>query len=207
MSTPTIHAEQVLVVPTALFRDLGYFQGFSGEIDRYRSSLLNPAFTSYRSRGEMECNPDFKQLIPYVIFRWTSQGQPHLFQYTRGKGQGESRLHRLRSVGVGGHISSVDEGSHEPYAEGMRRELEEEVLIDSPYRAQCVGLINDDSNDVGRVHLGIVHVCDVEQPRVTAREADLCNAEFRPLEELLGELEQFETWSQICLTSIFGGPR
>ena len=82
-----------------------------------------------------------------------------MFQYTRGSGQGEGRLHRKRSVGIGGHISAVDvgaDGSGNPYEEGMRRELDEEVSIDSPYASRCVGLINDDVSEVGRVHLGVV---------------------------------------------------
>ena len=64
-----VHTEQVLVVPTELFHRLGYFQGFSPEPDRYLAELLSPKNTSYRARGEMEEDPSFKQLIPYVIFR------------------------------------------------------------------------------------------------------------------------------------------
>ncbi len=57
----------------------------------------------------MEDDPSFKQLIPYVLFRWTdADGTVHLFEYLRGSGQGERRLHAKRSVGVGGHISSLD---------------------------------------------------------------------------------------------------
>ncbi len=85
----------------------------------------------------MEEDPSFKQLIPYVLFRWTdADGTVHLFEYQRGSGQGERRLHAKRSVGVGGHISSIDAEAghlHHVYREGMRRELDEEVLIDTPY--------------------------------------------------------------------------
>src|SRR5512140_2037764 len=123
-----VHTERVLVVPTELFHRLGYFQGFSADIDRYLAGLLSPAHTSYRPRGEVEQDPSFKQLIPYVIFRHTdAQGRPSVFQYTRGKGMGEGRLHSKRSVGIGGHISLCDSeagASSHPYEEGMRRELE-----------------------------------------------------------------------------------
>jgi predicted NUDIX family phosphoesterase len=105
----TVSTEHVLVVPTTLFHELGYVQGFSKDVDRYRGVLLDPANISYRPRSEMEEDPSFKQLIPYVIFRHQDdQGGIHLFQYTRGKGQGESRLHSKKSIGIGGHISSVD---------------------------------------------------------------------------------------------------
>ena len=204
--------EQVLVVPTSVFHNLGHFQGFSAEIDRYLRHLLDERHTSYRARPEMEQDPSFKQLIPYVIFRHTdADGREFVFQYTRGKGQGEGRLHSKRSVGVGGHISADDltavSGHSAVYAEGMRRELEEEVAIDTPFTERCVGLINDDESDVGRVHLGVVHLVDVEEPRVMPRESEIIEAGFRSVEELLADLAGFETWSQICLRALFGDDR
>jgi predicted NUDIX family phosphoesterase len=202
-----VQTERVLVVPSQLFRQIGYFQGFSPEVDKYLQQLFVPANMSYRPRGEMEDDPSFKQLIPYVIFRYVdSAGTTRLFQYTRGKGQGEKRLHAKRSIGIGGHICIDDEttapGSR-PYEEGMRRELAEEVRINTPYRAQMVGMINDDLTPVGSVHLGVVHLFDVESPEVEPREDEILEAGFRPAEELLGQLDQFESWSQICLQALF----
>ncbi len=193
------------MVPTSLFHALGHFQGFSPEADRYLGELLNPRHTSYRPRPEMERDPSFKQLIPYVIFRYIdSQGQPHLFEYTRGKGQGEQRLHSKRSVGIGGHISAIDAAHGDVYAEGMRRELEEEVEIGASYSQRCIGLINDDLTEVGKVHLGVVHLCDISAPAVSPRESDILDAGFRPLDELRSRLDAFETWSRICLEQAFG---
>lgn len=198
--------EHILVVPTALFHSLGHFQGFSREVDRYLAELLDPRHASYRPRPEMERDPSFKQLIPYVIFRYVDdQGRPHLFEYARGKGQGEQRLHSKRSVGIGGHISAVDAASGDVYAEGMRRELEEEVEIGAAYSQRCIGLINDDLTEVGKVHLGIVHLCDVAAPAVRPRESDILDAGFRPLEELRSRLDAFETWSRICLEEAMEG--
>lgn len=202
-----VQTEQVLVVPTELFHSLGHFQGFSSDTERYLDELLNPARTSYRPRGEMEDDPSYKQLIPYVIIRHEDEnGAPSVFEYTRGKGQGEKRLHAKRSIGVGGHISSDDEAadsSLHPYEEGMRRELDEEVIIEAPYTLRCVGLINDDETPVGRVHLGVVHVLDVERPEVRRREEEILACGFRPVGELLSDLDGFETWSQICLQALF----
>lgn len=202
-----VHTEHVLVVPTPVFHDLGHFNGFTSEVSRYLDTLLDSQYISYRPRGEMEQDPEFKQLIPYVIFRHTDDaGRVTIFQYTRGRGQGEKRLHAKRSVGVGGHISSDDaavEGT-DPYREGMRRELDEEVIIDTPYCEACVGLINDDETEVGRVHLGVVHLVDVDQPAVAPRESEIIDAGFRPVDELLADLAGFETWSQICLRALFG---
>jgi predicted NUDIX family phosphoesterase len=162
------------------------------------------------SREQAENDPSFKQLIPYVVFRYRdADGQTFLFQYVRGKGQGEARLHSKRSIGIGGHINDVDGSSeetgshHATYQEGMRRELAEEVLIDSPYTDRCVGLINDDQTDVGKVHLGIVHLVDVEQPNVRPAETDLLEAGFVPLEDIRRESARLESWSQICLEHLF----
>jgi predicted NUDIX family phosphoesterase len=200
--------ERVLVVPTELFRRLGYFQGFSGDVSRYLDELLRPENTSYRPRAEVEKDPGFKQLIPYVIFRHVdTAGNQTVLQYTRGTGQGEGRLHSKRSVGIGGHISATDtglDGKGNPYQEGMRRELEEEVAVDTPFSLKCVGMINDDQTDVGRVHLGVVHLCDVERPAVRPRETEIIECGFRPIAAILADMTGFETWSQICMTALFG---
>jgi predicted NUDIX family phosphoesterase len=202
-----VQTERVLVVPTSLFHDLGYFQGFSTDVDRYLGRLFLPEHVSYRPRAEVEEDPSFKQLIPYCIFRFRDPALGEtVFQYTRGNGQGESRLRSKRSVGVGGHISAVDaaiEGC-DPYQEGLRRELAEEVHIETPYTQRCAGMINDDLTPVGRVHLGVVHVFDVERPEILPREADIHDSGFRPVNELLADLDRFESWSQICLKALYG---
>jgi predicted NUDIX family phosphoesterase len=205
---PEYPVEHILVVPTALFHQLGYFQGFCCDAERYLGELLAPRHISYRPRPEMERDPSFKQLIPYVIFRHREPGgRETIFQYTRGSGQGEGRLHRKQSVGIGGHISTLDaaaDGSGDPYAEGMRRELDEEVRVDSPYSIRCVGLINDDQTEVGRVHLGIVHMVDLQRPAVTPCEPDIIECGFRGVDQILADMSLFETWSQICMTALFG---
>lgn len=199
-----VATEHVLVVPTPVFHTLGHFQGFCGDTDRYLKGLLDPQHTSYRPRSAMEQDPTFKQLIPYCLFRCRdASGGVSLFQYTRGKGQGEARLHAKRSIGIGGHISADDAGAKSAYDEGMRRELAEEVVIDTPYKSQLAGLINDDETEVGKVHLGVVHLFDVERPAVKPRESEIIEAGFQPVSELLADLPRFETWSQICLRALF----
>lgn len=202
----TVETEQVMVVSTQLFRECGYFEGFRDDADHYLETLLDPIHTQYLPRQQMEGDPSFKQLIPYCIFQFVdSDRQVQVFQYTRGKGQGESRLHSKRSVGIGGHISTLDADDHSPYDLGMQRELDEEIDIQTAFSQQRIGLINDDQNDVGKVHLGIVHLFTVEQPKISAREDEIIESGFRPVAELLEEIDGFETWSQICLKSVFQG--
>ncbi len=205
---PNDDTERVMVVPAEVFHRLGHFQGFNGDVKRYLDELLRPEHISYRPRNEVEEDPGYKQLIPYMIFRHVApDGKESVFQYTRGAGQGEGRLHHKRSVGVGGHISSLDaEGAPggNSYQEGMRRELEEEVAVESPYTAKCVGLINDDQTEVGSVHLGLVHLFELERPAVRPRETEIIDCGFRPVEAILADLGGFETWSRICMTALFG---
>lgn len=192
--------EHVLVVPTSVFHELGRFDGLSRDVERYLSRLLDPALGRYLPRSQMESDPSFKQLIPYVVLHYQDgNGESWVFAYTRGSGQGERRLHRKRSIGIGGHISQEDASSGPPYEIGMRRELDEEVEIGSGLSETLVGLINDDQSEVGRVHLGVVHRFDLERPEVRPREADLAEAGFVKWTDALSEIDQFETWSQFCL--------
>ncbi len=86
----------------------------------------------------------------------------------------------------------------------MRRELDEEVMIECEYSETCAGLLNDDENEVGRVHLGIVHLIECQEPKVTAKETEIAEAGFRPVSDIMDDIEHYETWSQICLKSLFG---
>lgn len=203
-----VQTERVLVVPTEVFHSIGHFQGFSDQSQRYLDGLLRAEHLSFRARAEVEEDPSYKQLIPYVIFRYTDPANGEMvFQYTRGTGQGEGRLHRKRSVGIGGHISAedaMDRCDTDAYEIGLQRELSEEVAIETAYVAKCVGLINDDDTEVGRVHLGVVHIYDVEQPSISPRETDIAEAGFEHVDALLANREHFETWSQICLEALFG---
>jgi len=200
--------EHVLVVPRAQFERAGAFQGFSSEIAAYLPLLLDPAQTSWRPRDRVEDDPSFKQLIPYCVLAWQDPaGGTRYFAYTRGGGQSEARLRAKRSVGIGGHISSTDGGAGDDtsYDAGMRREIDEEIAIGGRWTGRCVGLINDDSNAVGSVHLGIVHILDLERPEVASRESELVGCGFEPLESLLAYRERFETWSQITLDALAEG--
>ena len=195
--------EEVLVVPASLLMELGPFSGFNRSVDRYLPALLDRANQSFRPRSLVEDDPSFKQLIPYVILECNDESETRLFRYTRGKGQGEKRLHALQSIGIGGHISVEDAQGDDWNRKGMQRELSEEMIIECSGKDQIVGLIYDDSSEVGRVHLGIVHVLQLATCKATPREDQLLDAGFESLETIKEESDRMETWSQLCLKHLY----
>jgi predicted NUDIX family phosphoesterase len=195
--------EHVLVIPADRLGLLGDFSGFRPFHQPDFDALLNPEFMEFRPRSTVEEDPSFKQLIPYAILMAEEDGVRKIFQYTRGKGQGEKRLHALRSIGIGGHIAREDADSADLYRSGMLRELTEETIIDSDYTEQLVGFIYDDTSPVGRVHLGVVHLLTLSAPAARARESELVDSGFEAIETMKGKLDKFEVWSQLCLKHLF----
>jgi predicted NUDIX family phosphoesterase len=196
---PAKAAERVLVAPAERFRAAGEFHGFLPFNENFRRQLLSPEHLSYRPRGEVETDPSFKQLIPYVVLRCAGE----VFHYTRGVSGTETRLRALRSVGLGGHITHEDgPADADPYRAGMLRELAEEVEIQSPWAESLLGFIYDGRTPVGEVHIGIVHLLDLDDPLVWPREAAIDEAGFAPLADLLRHRDEFETWSQFVLEEL-----
>jgi predicted NUDIX family phosphoesterase len=196
--------EQVLVVPRALLEEIGTFHGLLTEgIGSAMERLLDPANHFFMDRAEAEEDPTHKQLIPYCVFRHGDR----ILHYTRGKSGGESRLHAKISVGVGGHVNPVDTGDGKTgphaYQAAVDREIEEELDLPGGYAQRVIALLNDDSNPVGQVHLGIVHLIDLDSDTVASREDALAELGFSSLDELSGPLfERLETWSQHCISHL-----
>ena len=191
--------EHVLVFPTQLLEQIGAFQGLSFELDKYLDMILNPKNHTFLKRKDAESNPAYKQLIPYALLQFKDT----IFVYRRGKLLAEKRLHGNYSLGVGGHISITDSGLFSTtYEDGLKREINEEVNIESPYTQRIVALLNDDSNDVGKVHFGIVHLLALEKPSVKPKEKSINETKFLNTEELRNKIESFENWSKICIQHI-----
>ncbi|MBO0697255.1 MAG: phosphoesterase [Zavarzinella sp.] len=191
--------EEVLVVPAERFAAAGEFHGFRPFTEDFYRFLLAAGHLSFRSRAVVETDPTFKQLIPYVVLRCGGE----LFHYTRGSQGTETRLRALRSVGLGGHITRADAGATaDPYRTGMLRELTEEVEIQGPWTERPFGFIYDGRTPVGQVHIGIVHLIDLEEPLAWPREAAIDEARFAALRDLLRKRDEFETWSQFVLEEL-----
>ena len=194
--------ENVLVIRRRLFDELGAFQGLNFEPGKYLKAILSRGSNFLIRRGEAESNPAYKQIIPYALIVF----QDTVLHYVRGKKAGEQRLVAKGSIGIGGHLNDADAGlftlDEEHYNRVVEREVHEEIRLLSKFQNQIVALLNDDSTEVGRVHLGIVHVFKLTEPKVEKREAMITGLTFLPKNELLARRETMETWSQICVDSL-----
>ena len=194
--------ENVLVVRRSLFDQLGSFQGLNFELRKYLDAFLSRGNSFFLPRPEAEINPAYKQIIPYALIAFENK----MAYYVRGKKAGEQRLVAKGSIGIGGHMNETDESlfalDEAAYRAGVEREVNEEIKIDSPFEDRIVALLNDDTTEVGRVHLGIVHIFKLAEPKIEKREAMITGLTFLRKEELLACRETMETWSQICLDSL-----
>ncbi len=199
MSQPN---ENVLVVRRSLFDDLGSFHGLNFEPQRYLDSFLSSKNNFFLPRSQAENDPTHKQIIPYAIIAHHNT----VLYYVRGKKAGEQRLVSKGSIGIGGHMNDADESlfawDENAYRAGVEREVNEEITIESPFEDRIVALLNDDTTEVGQVHLGIVHVFRLVEPKVQKREAMITNLAFLSADELKARRDTLETWSQICVDSL-----
>lgn len=191
--------EHVLVITRALFDSLGSFQGFQPEVNRYLEAMLAPGANFFMERPTAELDPTHKQLIPYSIFRY----QDKYLSYTRGGSSGEKRLVAKRSIGIGGHINPVDQAQDQMgevmYFNSIEREITEELQLGGTHTQTVIGLINDDISEVGRVHLGVVHVFELSSDDVRSNEDAIKDLRFVSLDDLIAQKDSLESWSQICV--------
>jgi predicted NUDIX family phosphoesterase len=202
MFSPHMKEEMVLVVRRSLLESLGMFQGLQFEVDRYLPAMLARENNFFAPRSSAETDPTLKQIIPYTIL--SSAGK--VLRYKRGKKSGEQRLVAKGSIGIGGHMNDHDEGlfalDMEAYLAGVQREIDEELIVERPVHSRIGALINDDSNEVGQVHLGVVHIFELPHPIAEKRESMILNIEFLTPAQLRDERETLETWSQICVDNL-----
>jgi predicted NUDIX family phosphoesterase len=194
--------EKVLGFPRTLLDQLGAFQGFNANVRQYLPTILDPKNNGFRSRAQAENDPSFKQIIPYVII---TDGE-RILHYVRGKKSGEQRLVAKGSLGIGGHINDEDHSlfavGEQAFHDAVAREVNEEILVEGALDVRPVGLINDDSTEVGKVHFGVVHVLRRKPEQVKRRETMITQLDFLTVPELQSRRDRLETWSQLCLDHI-----
>ena len=200
--------EFVFVVPRGdLFRDcypqglVLFGRGFTEQ--EFGERVRRHGF--FVERDYAERNPELKQVIPYSV---VVRGGDVLLLRRLPKGT-EQRLFNKLSIGVGGHINPVDSETTcgrggtdaDPIEAGTRRELKEELHIEGETTLSRIGIINDDSNPVGAVHVGLVQLV-IAQGDVRVREEDVLEGSFvapQELRRLLGDEANFETWSEMLV--------
>lgn len=155
----------------------------------------------YLDRSAAETDPENKQLIPYVVVRDGGD----VFLMRRTDAGGDVRLHGKASIGVGGHLNPVDDGEDALMA-GLRREWSEELEAAWEPEFELIGLLNDDTNPVGAVHLGIVFGVEARGRRLDVREHDKLVGGFANRAQLLETWDRLETWSQLVATAIGFAP-
>jgi predicted NUDIX family phosphoesterase len=187
-----VATEEVLVVRREdIFPD-GAWHGFVTEnLDRHQRVIREKH--DFRPRSEVENDPTYQQIIPYVVFRHRDR----FFLTHRLRASSERRLRKQYSLGVGGHINRGDLGAGDPILDGLKREWEEEVVYDGKFEARLLGLLNEDSSPVSKVHLGVVFVVDGDSPNIRIRETDKLAGELLTLEEMRMFYLAMESWSQI----------
>lgn len=186
--------ERVLVLPRDRVPGGCDFSGIRAagatDLDAIRRAVAGHG--RYLDRPIAEANPAFKQLIPYVVVR---SGEL-VFLMERTGGGGDPRLHHKASIGVGGHLNPID-GEADPLDAGLRREWGEELVADWEPRFRLIGVLNDDTNPVGSVHLGIVFEVDAGGRELAVREREKLAGRWADPAALAAAGERLETWSRL----------
>ena len=186
--------EDVMVVETALLAPLLRGRAFDlirDDADAILQLIEDRHF--FVPRGQAEVEPNWRQIIPYVLV--VHDGD--VFTLERTAKQSEARLHHKISIGIGGHINP----GHDVLA-GLHKELAEEVSITPPWELDFAGILNDESTEVGRVHLGAVHLLRASNRNVRVLETEKMTGSWVARDELAKLREQMETWSQIAFDAL-----
>lgn len=197
--------EQIIVVSRELLFDneKNAFNGFLSKNDVQGEEIFN-TFKNYevKRRGDMEEDSSYKQLISYCLLE---NENDEILVYQRLSGGGEERLHGQSSVGVGGHMNNVvgADSINEVLRVNAQRELNEEVGLseDRSQNMEYIGFINDDTNAVGKVHIGVVFKIKVKSSDVEVRETDTLKINWVSQDEI-NDLNHFESWSALILKDL-----
>lgn len=191
-----MNGERVYVVPRATVLDAAGWYGIRTDgLDTFVAALERDG--RYEPREVMEVDPSFKQVIPYLVLR----DGPRYFLMRRTAAGGDARLHGRYSIGVGGHLNPGDGG----LLGGLRREWAEELVADFVPDFRLVALLNDDTTEVGAVHLGAVYVADAAGRPVDIRETDKLTGSFVDAAAVAAVSDQLETWSRLTFEFLARG--
>lgn len=191
-----MNRERVLVVPRAALPDAAAWHGVRlDDVDGFLEVVAREG--RFLPRDAMERDPDFKQVIPYLVLR----DGPRYFLMRRTRAGGDTRLHDRWSIGVGGHLNP---GDADVFG-GLRREWREELDAAFEPDFRPIALLNDDTTEVGAVHVGIIVVADAAGRPVRVRETDKLAGAFAEPEEVRAVADRLETWSALVFEALESG--
>jgi predicted NUDIX family phosphoesterase len=195
-----VATEQVLCVRREDIFPGGAWHGFVTEnLERLQQIIRERHF--FKARAEVEDDPSYQQIIPYVVFRHRDR---YLLTH-RLRASSERRLRKQYSLGVGGHINPGDLRAGDPLLDGLKREWEEEVVYEGHFEARLLGFLNEESSPVSKVHLGAVFLVDGDTPNIRIRETDKLAGELLTLDEMRIYFLEMESWSQIVYERLRSG--
>jgi predicted NUDIX family phosphoesterase len=174
-----------------MFPDVAWHGFVTENLERHQSVIRELHF--FKPRVEVESDPGFQQIIPYVVFRHRNR---YLLTH-RLRASSEKRLRKQYSLGIGGHINPGDLEAGDPILDGLKREWQEEVAYDGRFEARLLGFLNEDSSPVSKVHLGVVFLVEGDTPDIKIRETDKLAGELLTLTDMRVYYLAMESWSQI----------
>lgn len=183
----------MLVVPrSAIVKGRGWRGVRTEELGGVLDTIAQQA--RFEPRTVVESDPRWKQVIPYLVVR----DGPRYFLMQRTRGGAEVRLHDLWSIGVGGHVNPGDGG----VMGGLQREWSEEIVASFEPDPRLFGLLNDDTTEVGRVHLGVVFLAEAGGRPLAIRETTKLSGAFASAGDVRAVSDRLETWSQLVFEQL-----
>lgn len=185
--------EQILAVKSDILFERGKWQGLkTDDLDYYIDLIKSNA--EFKRRGDMENDPSYQQIIPYILFNY----QDKYFLYNYLAKAGEQRLRKDPILGVGGHINEEDvKGEKDVLETGREREWNEEVAFEGGLNKKLVGILNDERRPVEQVHLGMVYVFTGDSPDLKIRESDKMAGELVSIDKMGEKLKGTEGWAPL----------
>jgi predicted NUDIX family phosphoesterase len=192
------YMEKILVVPRKKLLEDIFFEGFEREKITYYLERIRK-YSIFKKRFLVENDPNYKQIIPYLIIKFKNK----YFMFQRFPIGVEDRLFHKYSVGIGGHINKKDVKKNKDLINsGLEREFNEELIYNKKFNYKILGLVNDDFDEVGKVHFGIVYLVEIETPEIKIRENSKMKGRLVDKEDLLKYKDKMERWSQILIDNL-----
>jgi predicted NUDIX family phosphoesterase len=210
-------SENILVFPAEVLDSVGYFNGFSKDVQKYTKAIFESGKMFFTSKGPAETNPNIKQLIPYIVIK----KQYRYFVYRRTKECGEPKLHNLLSLGIGGHINNTDvnvtldllnlesnlklENQVLTYFGGLLREVKEELNTVPDFFENLFyirGLLYNNANLLGQVHFGLIHIAELNADIDFKTDNTIQSVGFLDIDTIKSYKNEFEDWSQLVIDNL-----